>query len=99
MFAFSGWDLYEAAWYFSKTQGVNIFTECVFDCCLNACSGITKSDSDCRYEFCAVVCYRRFKPQMIKSYAVGDYNRMINLIYKASMYVPQYFYCYLRYHF
>ncbi|WOG43061.1 polysaccharide biosynthesis protein, partial [Bacteroides thetaiotaomicron] len=85
MFTFSGWDLYGNASVLARTQGVNILLNMFFGAVLNAASGIASQIQTAVMSFAGSV-LSAVRPQMIKSYAVGDYNRMINLIYKASMY-------------
>ena len=85
MFTFSGWDLYGNASVLARTQGVNILLNMFFGAVLNAASGIASQIQTAVMSFAGSV-LSAVRPQMIKSYAVGDYNRMIYLIYKASIY-------------
>ena len=85
MLSFSGWDLYGNASTLARTQGVNMLLNIFFGTVLNAASGIATQVQGAVISFASNV-VSAFRPQIVKSYAQQDYNRMVSLIYNASLY-------------
>lgn len=85
MLSFSGWDLYGNASVMARTQGVNMLLNMFFTATLNAASGIATQVQGAIMSFAGNV-LQAFRPQVIRSYAEGNRQRMTNLICKASQY-------------
>lgn len=85
MLSFSGWDLYGNASVMARTQGVNMLLNMFFTATLNAASGIATQVQGAIMSFAGNV-LQAFRPQVIRSYAEGNSQRMTNLICKASQY-------------
>lgn len=85
MLLFSGWDLYGNASTLARTQGVNMLLNIFFGTVLNAASGIATQVQGAVMSFANNVLVA-FRPQIIKSYAAGEYDRMISYINKAAGY-------------
>ena len=85
MLSFSGWDLYGNLSVVARTQGVNMLLNMFFTATLNAASGIATQVQGAVMSFAGNV-VQAFRPQIIKSYAAGDKNRMSQLISKAAQY-------------
>lgn len=85
MLSFSGWDLYGNLSVMARTQGVNILLNLFFTVSMNAASGIATQVQTAVMNFASNI-VQAFRPQIIKSYAVGNYDRMSSLILKAAQY-------------
>lgn len=85
MFSFSGWDLYGNASVLARTQGINMLLNMFFGATLNAASGIAMQVQSAVMSFAGNV-LSAIRPQVVKSYAIKDYDRMNTLICKASIY-------------
>lgn len=85
MLSFSGWDLYGNLSVMARTQGVNMLLNMFFTATMNAASGIATQVQGAVMSFAGNV-VQAFRPQIVKSYAAGDYNRMSQLISKAAQY-------------
>lgn len=85
MLSFSGWDLYGNASVVARTQGVNMLLNMFFTVALNAASGIATQVQTAVMSFASNV-LQAFKPQIVKSFAQGDNERMKTLINKAAQY-------------
>lgn len=85
MLSFSGWDLYGNLSVMARTQGVNMLLNMFFSAAMNAASGIATQVQSAVMGFAGNV-VQAFRPQIVKSYAAGDYERMSLLISKASQY-------------
>lgn len=85
MLGFSGWNLFGSLAHLLKGQGINIVLNLFFDPVVNAARGIAFQVSSGLSVF-----YSNFqmaaRPQMIKSYAIGDLNTLKNLFYGISRY-------------
>lgn len=79
MFSFSFWDLYGNMAVAARTQGVNMLLNVFFGPIANAASAISTSVQNAVMSFAANV-NTAVRPQIIKSYALGDYNEMSELI-------------------
>ena len=85
MLSFSGWDLYGNLSVMARTQGVNMLLNMFFSAAMNAASGIATQVQSAVMTFAGNV-VQAFRPQIVKSYATGDYKRMSLLISKAAQY-------------
>lgn len=83
MLAFTGWDFYGNASVVARTQGVNMLLNIFFGPLLNAANGIATQVQGAAMSFAANV-ITAFKPQIIKSYASKDFERMSKLIFAAG---------------
>ena len=85
MLSFSGWDLYGNLSVMARTQGVNMLLNMFFSAAMNAASGLATQVQGAVMNF-AMNVVQAFRPQIVKSYASGDYLRMSTLISKAAQY-------------
>lgn len=85
LLSFSGWDLLGNASVMARTQGVNVLINLFFTTVVNAASGIATQVQSAVMSFAGNV-LQAFRPQIIKNYAVGNIDKMENLINKASQY-------------
>lgn len=85
MLSFSGWDLYGNASVMARTQGVNMLLNMFFTSVMNAASAIATSVQGAVMAFAGNV-LAAFRPQIVKTYATGEYETMVDLIRKASVY-------------
>ncbi|MGE6106084.1 hypothetical protein ACLHZT_21145 [Aeromonas veronii] len=83
MLSFSGWDLYGNASVLARTQGVNILLNIFFGALLNAASGIAMQVQGAVMSFAASA-LAAVRPQIVKSYASGDYQRTTFLVVNAA---------------
>ena len=83
MFSFSGWDLYGNLSVVARMQGVNILFNVFFGALINAANGVAISVQSAVMAFAnsAVIAV---KPQIVKSYASGDYVRTNELVLNAA---------------
>ena len=83
LFGFTGWSLFGSIATMSAQQGLNILVNIFFGVTVNAAVGIAN-------QVCANVNHfvgnfqTAFRPQIIKDYAYGDYDRFYRLIFSAS---------------
>lgn len=85
MLSFSGWDLYGNMSVMARTQGVSMLLNIFFTAAMNAAYGVASSVQWAVMSFADNVVLA-FRPQIIKSYASGDYPRMLVLVQKAVTY-------------
>ena len=85
MLSFSSWDLYGNLSVIARTQGINIILNIFFTAAINAASGIATQVQAAVMSFANNI-VQAFRPQIVKCYAIGDYNRMNLLIYKSAQY-------------
>ncbi|WP_152608364.1 MATE family efflux transporter [Aeromonas hydrophila] len=83
MLSFSGWDLYGNASVLARTQGVNILLNLFFGALLNAASGIAMQVQGAVMSFAASA-LAAVRPQIVKSYASGDYLRTSFLVVNTA---------------
>lgn len=83
MLGFSGWDLYGNASVLARTQGVNILLNLFFGALLNAASGIAMQVQGAVMSF-ATSALSAVRPQIVRSFANGDYQRTNFLVLNAS---------------
>lgn len=85
MFKFASYDLYGNASVVARSQGVNILLNMFFGTILNAANGIATQVQSVIMSFAGNL-LTAIRPQIVKDYAVENYERMINLINKSSLY-------------
>lgn len=86
MLSFSGWDLYGNASNLARNQGVNMLVNIFFGLIANAAVSIAFTVQSIVMKFTSGVTVA-VRPQIVKSYAVGDTQRMSSLIYMSSKYL------------
>lgn len=83
IFCFAGWSSFSAVAFTCYNTGLNLLLNMFFGPIVNAAKGITTQVQNAIQGFC-----RNFQvainPQIIKSYAAGDLNRVYNLIYAGT---------------
>ena len=79
MLSFSGWSMVGSLSLMFKNQGVNILINRFFGTLINAAVGVASQVQGILYAFSGNVSVA-FRPQIIKSYAAGDYARMNELM-------------------
>lgn len=83
MFGFAGWNLFGNVTYIFSTQGVNMLVNVFFGVTTNAAQAIASqvngAVSQLVHNFCTAL-----NPQIIKSYASGDYDYFYKLIIRGS---------------
>lgn len=79
MLTFSGWDLYGNIASTVRIQGVNMIINSFFGLALNAASTVASTVTSAVGQFAGTV-VTAVKPQIIKSYARGEYNETERLI-------------------
>lgn len=79
MLSFSGWSMVGSLSLMFKNQGVNILINRFFGTLINAAVGVAGQVQGILYAFSNNVSVA-FRPQIIKSYAAGDYSRMNELV-------------------
>ena len=83
MISFSGWSLLGSAANVGVQQGLNILLNIFYGVTLNAAMGIANQVSRAVYNFVSNF-QIAFNPQIVKSYASGDYAYFEQLVFKAS---------------
>lgn len=83
LLSFSGWNLFETVARIGKDQGGNLLLNYYFGPVLNAARGITNQVS---YAFSSVIdsTVMASRPQMVISYARGNYQRSLSMFYSLS---------------
>lgn len=81
--SFSGWTLFGTIAGVSCNQGINILLNIYFGPVINAARAIAYQVSAALSSFASTF-YTAVKPQIVKSYAVGDKKRLIKLIFQSS---------------
>ena len=79
MLSFSGWSMVGSLSLMFKNQGVNILINRFFGTLINAAVGVAGQVQGILYAFTNNIVVA-FRPQIIKSYAAGDYSRMNELV-------------------
>lgn len=86
MLSFSGWDLFGNASNMARTQGVNMLINMFFGTIANAAVGIAFTVQTIVMQFATNVS-QAVRPQVVKTYSVGDTDRMSELIYASAKYL------------
>lgn len=85
MFAFMGWNTVGTAAWALNFQGINILFNIFFGPVVNAANGIASQVNGAVTKF-SMNFYTAVQPQIVKSYAAGDYDYFRSLIYNSSRY-------------
>lgn len=85
MISFSGWDLYGNAAVMARTQGVNMLLNIFFTAAMNAASAIATQVQTAVGSFATNI-LSAFRPQIVKNYANGNKQIMVELIREAAIY-------------
>jgi O-antigen/teichoic acid export membrane protein len=80
---FFGWSAFGGFANVSNSQGTNILLNVFFGVTVNAAMGIAMQINTAIYQFVSNF-QTAFNPQIIKSYAVKDYNYFIKIIFQTS---------------
>lgn len=83
MLSFSGWDLYGNMSVMARTQGISMLANIFFGTIANAAIGIANSLQAALNGFATNVTLA-MKPQIIKSYASGEYEYMQKLLFRGA---------------
>lgn len=83
MLSFSAWDFYGNMSVTARTQGVSMLLNVFFGPVMNAAAGIAASVQTAVVSFATNIS-TAVRPQIIKSFAQGEYDAMSSLIYNAS---------------
>lgn len=85
MLSFSGWDLYGNMSYSVNHQGINMLINMFFGVAYNAASSFATSIRGVIETLSSNV-IQAFRPQIVKNYAAGDFERMQTLMYNSLKY-------------
>jgi len=85
LFSYSSWDLYGNLAVTARTSGVAILQNMFFGVGINAAIGIATQVQGIVNQFSSNILFAS-KPQIVKSYAAGDIQDMLNLIFKTTKY-------------
>lgn len=85
MLSFSAWDMYGSMSVVFRTQGISVLLNMFFTAAMNAANGVATSLQSSIMAFANNV-VTAFRPQIVKSYAIADYQRMNSLIQRAWTY-------------
>lgn len=77
---FSGWELLGHLGFSFRTTGLNMVLNMLYGVAVNAANGIASTVQGTLFNFSGNI-NTAFKPQIIKSYARGEYDRMVNLTF------------------
>ena len=83
MLSFSGWSLLDPVSYTARDQGTNMVLNAFFGTAVNAAQGIAYSVAAAVDSFAGSLS-TSFRPQIIQSYAEGNYQRTKRLMYSMS---------------
>ena len=83
IFKFTGWNLVEMFAWTTQGQGVNMVINLFCGPVVNAAQGIASQISSALNSFCSNLSVA-FRPQLVHSYAEGNYTRTINMMFIMS---------------
>ena len=83
MLSFSGWNLFGSFAHLFRNQGVNLVFNAFWGTVVNAANGIA-GQIDAAVNSLTQGFLTAIKPQMIKSYAAGEQERMLAMMFSAS---------------
>lgn len=86
MLGFSGWDLYGNLSDVARTQGVVMLVNIFFGLVANAAVSIGFTVQSIVMRFTSGIS-TAVRPQIVKTYSVGDYDRMSTLVYTSAKYL------------
>lgn len=85
LMSFSGWSLFGSAANVGAQQGLNILLNIFCGVTVNAAIGIANQVSSAVYSFVSNF-QTAFNPQIVKSYAAGEKDYFVELVFKGSKY-------------
>ena len=85
LMSFSGWSLFGSAANVGAQQGLNILLNIFCGVAVNAAMGIATQVSSAVYSFVSNF-QTAFNPQIVKSYAAGEKDYFVELVFKGSKY-------------
>ncbi len=85
MFKFAGWNVFGTAIWSINEQGTNIMLNIFFGPVINAAKGVASQVNSAVNNF-SMNFFTAVRPQIVKSYASGDIDYFIKLIYNSSRY-------------
>lgn len=83
LLSFSGWLILDPIAYTMRGQGCNMVLNLFFGTIINASYAIANQIGTTLDSFCSNIS-TAFKPQLMQSFAAGDYSRTIRLLYSMS---------------
>lgn len=83
MLIFSGWNIYGSGVWMINEQGINTLLNIFFGPVVNAARGIAVQVNNAINNF-STNFFVAVRPQIIKSYAIGDYNYLRKLVFVSS---------------
>jgi O-antigen/teichoic acid export membrane protein len=83
LFSFAGWEMMGSGALILRNQGINILLNLFFGVVVNAAKGVANSVQNAVYSFISNF-QTAVKPQITKSYATGDYQRVHFLIKQGT---------------
>lgn len=86
LLSFSGWELYGNTGAIVETQGVNMLLNIFFGTVANAAAAVANQVQFAVGSFASNI-VTAVRPQIVKSYASGDINYMIRLIYSSARFM------------
>ena len=86
MLGFSGWDLYGNLSNMARTQGVIVLVNMFFGLVANAAVSIAFTVQSIVMKFTSGIS-TAVRPQIVKTFSTGDYDRMSTLIYMSAKYL------------
>ena len=86
MLSFSGWDLYGNASDLARTQGVMMLVNIFFGLIANAAVSIAFAVQGIVMKFTSGIT-TAVRPQIVKTYSIGDHERMSSLVYMSAKYL------------
>lgn len=85
IFGLAGWESVGSLSIILKNQGNNVLINLFFGTVVNAAFGVASQVSNAIHGFITNF-MMALNPQIIKSYAINDHNRLMSLIYKGARY-------------
>lgn len=85
MISFSGWNMFGALAYTLQGQGLNVLVNSFFGPTINAARGIAFQIQGAIAGFSENIAMA-FRPQLVESFAIKDFDRTENLMYSMSKY-------------
>lgn len=83
MLSFSGWNIFGSFSHLMKEEGINLLLNYFFGTVVNAARGVAAQISSGMQSFVSNLVVP-VRPQIVKSYADGNYTRTMNLMYSIS---------------
>lgn len=83
IFRFSGWNVFATFAWMTQGQGVNVVINLFFGTVVNAARGVSGQIQSAIQGFCENLVIA-FRPQLVQSYAQGNYKRTERMMYSMS---------------